>query len=159
MPAFLAMLIRSATLPLLSVATTNFFLRSPTMGEGPCRLFARMLQPALGQQHLEGFLVQVVEAGPRQFATAHPAHLRLVEAAPIVGEARPIGLEAILLAELGQVLEEAATPVHHRAEYVEDADLEVREILGHEIDPPLAAVWRPRAHLGRVRAWPGSTTR
>src|SRR5260370_39841029 len=101
------------------------------MRELPGALLAGMLQPARLQEHLEGFLVQVVDARPGQLALAHAAHVRLVEAAPIVGEARPVGVEAVFLAKLGQVLDQAAAPIHHRAEDVEDADLEVGEILGH----------------------------
>ena len=97
----------------------------PEMRELPRALLAGMLQVALLQQHLEGFLVQVVDAGPRQLALAHARHLRLVEAAPVVGEAGPVGFESVFLAELGQVLDQAAAPVDHRAEHVEDADFEV----------------------------------
>ena len=40
-------------------------------------------------------------------------------------------LTEALRAEAPEVLDQARAPVHHRAEHVENADLEVAEILGH----------------------------
>src|SRR6185437_4611378 len=117
----------------------------PEVGEFPRPRLAGMLQAALLQQHLEGLLVEVVDARPRQLALANAAYLRLVEAAPVVGEARPVGLHPVFLADFGQVLDQAAAPVHHRAEHVEDADLEVAEILGHYF--PLM-VWKHNTVAG-----------
>jgi hypothetical protein len=39
--------------------------------------------------------------------------------------------DPVFLAQRGQIRDQAAAPVDHRAEHIEDADLEVGEILGH----------------------------
>jgi hypothetical protein len=62
------------------------------MGELPGTGLAWMFEAALLQQHLEGFFVEVVDAGPGQLTLAHAAHLRLIEAAPVIGKTRPVGL-------------------------------------------------------------------
>jgi len=112
----------------------------PQARELPRAVFAGMLEAAALQQRLEGFLVQLVDVGPGDLALAHPAHLRLVEAAPVVGEAGPVGVEAVLPAQHRQVLGEAAAPVDHRAEHVEDADPEIRGNLSHDVSSVAGSV-------------------
>ena len=73
----------------------------------------------LPQDMVERHAMQPVEVGPGQLAESHLAHVGPVQAAPLVSQAGPVGMNAALLAELARFSDDARSPVNQRAEDVE----------------------------------------
>src|SRR5437899_9767979 len=83
------------------------------------------LDTELDQKLVEALAVEVVELRPRAMAAAHLVHRWLVEAAPRVGELGPVHAEALRLPKGLALPDEARPPVHHRAEDVQGARLDL----------------------------------
>src|SRR2546422_1446659 len=77
------------------------------------------LDRELSQQLLEALTMEIVELRPRSPAAPHLVHRRLIQAAPRVGELRPVDRETFGLAEGLALADEARPPIHHRPEHVE----------------------------------------
>src|SRR6185437_12032394 len=85
---------------------------------------------------VEDHAVQLVDLRPWQLAAAQALHRRLIAAAPLLGECLPIEGDAALAAEGCQLAQDAAMPVDHGAEHVEDQRLDAAaHILRHRISP------------------------
>ena len=113
----------------------------PEAGDLPPR---RLVQPGdaeLADQPVQRLAMQHIERCPGAFAVPHPVHRRHIGAAPGIDQRRPVGREAACGAEIGQVLDQAAAPIDHRAEHVENQRLHVHRLPS-----------RPRARSGI--AWP-----
>src|SRR6185437_16304992 len=83
---------------------------------------------------VEDHAVQLVDLRPWQLAAAQALHRRLIAAAPLLGECLPIEGDAALAAEGCQLAQDAAMPVDHGAEHVEDQRLDAApHILCHSI--------------------------
>src|SRR5690606_3412031 len=82
---------------------------------------------AVGGEHLlEAFPVQHVQARERAAAGAALLHARLVEPAPGIGEREGIEIRAAMGAqEAREFARDAAPPVHHRPEDVENEGLDL----------------------------------
>ena len=133
MPACFAMLSSSDTLPLDSgpMMKLRFSRVRPgtESGHGFSRCQPRLMcrrsasvrprDAELRHQLVERRAVQVVERGPRLLALAHAVHRRVVGRAPGIHQRGPVGVDAALPAERGQLGDQAAAPVHHGAERVE----------------------------------------
>ena len=70
--------------------------------------------------------MQGVQVGPGQLTGAYLVHIGLVLAPPGVGEPAPVPFDAAGLAEGGALVDNAAAPVNHGAEYVENQCLNLR---------------------------------
>jgi hypothetical protein len=75
------------------------------------------------QQLAQAFVVQRVERPEADLAAAHALHLRLVARAPQVGQAQPVGVQPLRRPPGAEVARDAAAPVDHGAEGVEDDGL------------------------------------
>src|SRR6202011_724375 len=71
------------------------------------------------EQVVEHHAMQVVDPGPRKFTPAHSIHRRGISGPPAVGEARPILLHPMALAELLELANDAGTPINDGPEHVE----------------------------------------
>ena len=98
----------------------------PDLGEV---VFVCFLEPAdrvFGKQLVEALAVEHVKDRKRAAPRAHLFHGRLVEAAPVVGERRPVGGETAFGGEGADVVDEAAAPVDDGAKDVEQQRLDAR---------------------------------
>src|SRR5581483_2181461 len=97
--------------------------------------FAEAGEAVLRQELVEDHAVEIVDARPREIAAAHALHRRLISRAPVVGEARPIGGDALLATEPLELADDAAAPIDDGAENVENESLDAAlPFIPHECD-------------------------
>ena len=86
--------------------------------------FLGIVQPhnvKLGQRLVQRHPMQGVQVGPGQRAAANLVHIGAILAAPGVGESPPIPFHALDAPHRSALLNDAGTPVHHRAENIKNA--------------------------------------
>src|SRR5436190_20348551 len=102
--------------------------------------------------------MEIVELRPRAPAGPYLVHRRLIEAAPRVGELRPVDREALRLPEGLALADDARSPVHDRPEHVERERFDVHD--GHVLSlgsgpqcytPRHFECWNALARPGPVR--------
>src|SRR5436309_7148172 len=116
------------------------------------------LDRELPEQLLEALAMEIVELRPRAPAAPYLVHRRLIEAAPRVGELRPVDREALRLPEGLALADDARSPVHDRPEHVERERFDVHD--GHVLSlgsgpqcytPRHFESWNALARPGPVR--------
>src|SRR5215470_3456362 len=105
--------------------------------------FAEAADGVFVDELVEALPVQHVEHGPGALSRAHRFHCRLIERAPIVAKARPVEGEAARGAEAAEVIDQAAAPVDHGAEHIEQERGDL-VFAGHDLSSRLAR--GPRDH-------------
>jgi len=88
------------------------------------REFAQPAEVEVDEDLVERHPVQRIELGPGQLAAAHAIHARPVAGAPCVGELRRVDRHAFRFRQRRDLARDRGSPVHDRAEGVEDEGLD-----------------------------------
>ena len=90
---------------------------------GPIQLidlgFGQPVYAEPGEDFIQDEPVQLIDAHPRQFGAPHAVHRGPVTGAPSIGECGPVHLQPLARRQRPAFADEATTPVHDRAENIE----------------------------------------
>ena len=93
--------------------------------------FAQPLDFVLPEHVLQRHAIQIVEVGPRNLALPYFLHRGHVSEPPVVGDLRPVNIQALGLAPTGSFGNYRTAPVDDGAECVKDACFHVGQFGFH----------------------------